>query len=79
MLHLTRQPPLEGLHQRQCSVVKGLHQKQPNVCREVLKEQVIPYAIKWFTGEAQVEDSDEDYEDEDDEDDDEVTPQITTT
>ena len=37
-------------------------------CREVLKDDVIPYAIKWFTGEAQMEDSDEEYGDEDEED-----------
>lgn len=35
---------------------------------EVLKDDIIPYAIKWFTGEAQMEDSDEEYDDEDDED-----------
>ena len=38
-------------------------------CREVLKDDIIPYAVKWFTGEAQMEDSDEeDFElDEDEE------------
>lgn len=40
------------------------------LCRELLRDDIIPYAIKWFTGEAQMEDSDED-DDEDDEDDDE--------
>lgn len=35
----------------------------------MLKDDIIPYAIKWFTGEAQMEDSDEEYDDEDDEDD----------
>lgn len=37
--------------------------------RELLKDDIIPYAIKWFTGEAQ--DSDDEDDDEDDEDDDE--------
>lgn len=37
---------------------------------ELLRDDIIPYAIKWFTGEAQMEDSDEEDED-DDEDDDE--------
>lgn len=38
-------------------------------CREVLRDDIIPYAVKWFTGEAQMEDSDEeDFElDEDEE------------
>lgn len=39
-----------------------------HTCREVMKDDVIPYAIKWFTGEAQMEDSDEEYGDEDEED-----------
>ena len=51
-------------------------------CREVLRDDVIPYAIKWFTGEAQADDS-EDEDDEDDEDDegdedDEVTIKDTS-
>lgn len=39
--------------------------------RECLRDDIIPHAIKWFTGEAQMEDSDEDEDDEDEEDDDE--------
>ena len=43
-------------------------------CRECLRDDIIPYAIKWFTGEAQMEDSDEEDgdEDEDEDEDDEV-------
>ena len=41
-----------------------------------MKDEIIPYAIKWFTGEAQAEDSDEEEDDEseglDEEADDEV-------
>ena len=41
--------------------------------RELLRDDIIPYAIKWFTGEAQMEDSEEDDdEDEEDDEDDEV-------
>ena len=37
--------------------------------RELLRDDIIPYAIKWFTGEAQMEDSDEEDDEDDDEDD----------
>lgn len=50
--------------------------------RELLRDDIIPYAIKWYTGEAQMEDSDEedeDYdEDEDEDEDDEVAYVLTT-
>ncbi|KAA6417501.1 MAG: hypothetical protein FRX49_12527 [Trebouxia sp. A1-2] len=40
---------------------------------ELLRDDIIPYAIKWFTGEAQMEDSDEeDLDEEDDEDDEDI-------
>lgn len=39
--------------------------------RECLRDDIIPYAIKWFTGEAQMEDSDEDDDEDEDDDDDE--------
>lgn len=37
---------------------------------ECLRDDIIPHAIKWFTGEAQMEDSDEDEDDDEDEEDD---------
>lgn len=44
---------------------------------ELLRDDIIPYAIKWFTGEAQMEDSDEEEDlDEDDDEDDEDIAQL---
>ena len=49
------------------------------MCRELLRDDIIPYAIKWFTGEAQMEDSDEEEDlDEDDDEDDEVRASVGT-
>jgi len=49
------------------------------VCRELLRDDIIPYAIKWFTGEAQMEDSDEEEDlDEEDDEDDEVRAPVRT-
>jgi len=49
------------------------------LCRELLRDDIIPYAIKWFTGEAQMEDSDdEEDEDAEDDEDDEVRASVRT-
>eukprot|EP00696_Hemimastix_kukwesjijk_P012673 gnl/Hemi2/25919_TR8710_c0_g1_i2.p2 gnl/Hemi2/25919_TR8710_c0_g1~~gnl/Hemi2/25919_TR8710_c0_g1_i2.p2 ORF type:complete len:385 (+),score=206.10 gnl/Hemi2/25919_TR8710_c0_g1_i2:110-1264(+) len=37
---------------------------------ELIKDQIIPHAVDWYTGEASLEDEDDDEDDEDDEDDD---------
>lgn len=49
------------------------------IFRECLRDDIIPHAIKWFTGEAQMEDSDEDEDDDEDEEDDDEDDEVCFT
>ena len=41
-------------------VAVGFHSLAMPACREHIKDNIVPRAVKWFTGEALAEESDED-------------------